>query len=380
MESLLQRAAQLGAVVAMRRLGEFYEERKEWERAEYWYGQALQQNDSSSATQLGKLGALYLTKNYRATRGERAIELLRRASDAGNGEAATALGKLCARGELTPQNNEEAFALFKLGAEQGNVEAMLELGARYASGTGTDIDLREAINWLTHVAFSHDENALKKRYGESALKKLKEIADQYHIASASRAVAVWNLRLGTSVKSRYSEALRRLRLLVEQGDARAMALLGDALMLRVAETGLSSGRLKSVANLYCRAAELGDVHGMKALGDCYRLGFGKEIDEVQAATWYQAAAERGDVDAMFELARLYYRGLGVPKDVEKAREYARRARDAGNKDAQDWLDLYEFDVRPTPSSLVEEASSNDNKTSLHYRALVLQLTNRYNIS
>lgn len=138
-----------------------------------------------------------------------------------------------------------------------------------------------------------------------------------------------------------------------------MAHLGDALSLLAIATGSKAGKLKDAVQWYRRAAEFGDAHAMKALGDCYRLGRGLEINDAVAAQYYEDAAERGSSDAMRWLAIFCYSGRGVPKDVEKARAYARRARDAGNKDAQEWLDLYEFDASPAPSSLVEESSSND---------------------
>lgn len=138
-----------------------------------------------------------------------------------------------------------------------------------------------------------------------------------------------------------------------------MAHLGDALSLLVVATGRKAGKLEDALQWYRRAAELGDAHAKKELGDCYRLGRGLDINDAVAAQYYEEAVERGSSDAMLRLATFYYCGRGVPKDVEKARAYARRAEEAGNKDAQGWLDFYEFDASPAPSSLVEEASSND---------------------
>ncbi|MBQ9371880.1 MAG: SEL1-like repeat protein [Thermoguttaceae bacterium] len=333
-ESLFLQAAQLGAVVAMRSLGEYYKRRKEWERAEYWYNRGIERDDVSSAVSLIDL---ILSERACASDAQRAIEILSRAAEEQDGRAATALGRLRALGKLLSQNAEEAFRFFKIGAEQGNVDAMAKLGIFYASGTGTAQNFSEAVRWLAQAAFQNDK---------AALYALEKLANENRLANASRAVGVYRLRQSYGSSALIFWALRSLRQATEWGDARAMALLGDAITLNVVRKRRGVRKLREAAEWYRRAAELGEARAMKALGDYCQYGLGREIDEIQAAKHYENASELGNADAMFELARFYYRGLGVPKDVEKAREYAKRARETGNRDAQEWLNLYEFYPKP----------------------------------
>ncbi len=347
-ESLLLRAASLDRDYAMLNLGALYESRKDWERAEAWYRQAIVRGNLDAAS---KLGTLFLTKRFRKTRGGEAIELLKQGVEGKNGAAATALAALYSRGEFVPQNDEEAFKLFQLGAEQGELDSVLELGERYMTGVGTAVDLEEAVKHFSRAALAGSRRAFVG---------LRKLSGRYKSASAARELGVVILRqnilvsLNRSTQEAHANthavqmAIYWFRKAAKRGDARAMRLLADAIMLLVLIRRRGARKFKQAFQWYKRAAELGDMNATMRLGDCYAYGCGVQMNEEEAIKQYEEASERGNVDAILELVYRYYSGQGVAKDVEKARELARRAATTGNLDAQDWLNYYEFDPKPDP--------------------------------
>lgn len=54
------------------------------------------------------------------------------------------------------------------------------------------------------------------------------------------------------------------------------------------------------------------------IGKCYCYGLGTEIDEEQAAVWFEKSALAGNKYAAFSLANLYYYGKGVEQSYESA--------------------------------------------------------------
>lgn len=54
------------------------------------------------------------------------------------------------------------------------------------------------------------------------------------------------------------------------------------------------------------------------IGKCYCYGLGTDIDEEQAATWFERAAKEGNKYAAFSLANSYYYGKGVEQSYESA--------------------------------------------------------------
>lgn len=58
------------------------------------------------------------------------------------------------------------------------------------------------------------------------------------------------------------------------------------------------------------------------LGVCYKKGTGVAVDHAKAAELYQKAADMGDAAAICNLGVCYYNGTGVKKDIDKALRYS----------------------------------------------------------
>lgn len=84
---------------------------------------------------------------------------------------------------------------------------------------------------------------------------------------------------------------------------------------------------------FSRSAEQDFPAGVYHLADCYASGRGTATDIARAAELYQKAARLGDEDAMFILGKWYRDGKGLRADPEQARFWLRKAADAGVKEA-----------------------------------------------
>jgi len=104
-------------------------------------------------------------------------------------------------------------------------------------------------------------------------------------------------------------ALRRLRPLAEQGDARAQSLLGSIYYT-------ARGDLRDDAEAvkwFGLAAAQGEATAQFRLGLMYSEGQGVPQDHAEAAKWYRRAADKGYAQAQYNLGLAYAAGEGVPQ-------------------------------------------------------------------
>jgi tetratricopeptide (TPR) repeat protein len=93
---------------------------------------------------------------------------------------------------------------------------------------------------------------------------------------------------------------------------------------------LDNGDLSQAESLLERAANLGHVKAMSALGFLKQ----RQGDQEESHEWYKKAAAAGDSDAVMPLAQFYYFGQTVPKDYKAAVRLLRPLADAGNVNAK----------------------------------------------
>ena len=83
-----------------------------------------------------------------------------------------------------------------------------------------------------------------------------------------------------------------------------------------------------------RAATQGDKQAQFNLGNLYIAGQGVPQDERRAAFWFVQAAQQGDVEAQFNLGNLYFHGNGVTQDDRRAVRWFEKAAQQGYAKAQ----------------------------------------------
>jgi TPR repeat protein len=74
------------------------------------------------------------------------------------------------------------------------------------------------------------------------------------------------------------------------------------------------GDYETAVRLLRPLAEQGDARAQLHLGTMYFLGNGVPQDYAEAEKWYRKAAEQGDAAAQYNLGLMYYEGNGVPLD------------------------------------------------------------------
>lgn len=82
------------------------------------------------------------------------------------------------------------------------------------------------------------------------------------------------------------------------------------------------------------AASQGEAEAQFQLGRLYKKGMGVDVNEEEAAYWYERAAEQEHPSAQYHLGQAYLSGQGVEKDEVRALEWLMSAASHGNEKAQ----------------------------------------------
>ncbi len=139
-------------------------------------------------------------------------------------------------------------------------------------------------------------------------------------------------------KSNYPAALKELRPLADNGDAKAQALLGE---IYNSGKGVPQDN-KEAASWYRKAAERGDAGAQASLGMMYENGIGVPQDGKKAVSWYHKAAEQGHAEAQYILGGLYKKGQGaLQMDLVQAYKWFNLAVATGFEIAQDDMEEVE---------------------------------------
>ncbi|MDE7108698.1 MAG: sel1 repeat family protein [Muribaculaceae bacterium] len=187
----------------------------------------------------------------------RSTALYRRSALLGYGPARNYLGFRYFRGEGVTQDVDSALYWLKLAAEEGDPGAANNLGYLYASGEYLERDYAKAREW----------------FGKAAAAGL-------HTAEAQLA-------------DLYREGLG--------GEADTTAAI--VLYNKAVEGGLRDARLKLVS-LLRDAALKGDARAMAMLGEAYAKGDGVPYNHELATQYYLRAALKGDPSAALVIAEL----------------------------------------------------------------------------
>ncbi|MRU14253.1 sel1 repeat family protein [Roseovarius sp. A21] len=136
-------------------------------------------------------------------------------------------------------------------------------------------------------------------------------------------------------KRDFATAMRELRPLAEQGDARAQTLLGQMYSegFKLGNDTLERDEAKA-AQWTRRAAEQGHPQAQFNLGKMYDGGHGVSMDHAEAARWTLRAAEQGHTLAQHSIGVNFLVGQGVPEDGAEAAKWLRRAAEKGYPIAQ----------------------------------------------
>ncbi len=220
------------------------------------------------------------------------------------------------------------------------------------------------------AGFAEGVAAYKRGDYVTALRELRPLAEQGDARAQSNLGVMYSH--GHGVQQDYSEAVKWYRKAAEQGYAGAQADLG--VMYYRGEGVLKN--YDAAAKWIRKAAEQGLAASQSNLGFLYRMGDGVPKNYATAAKWYRKAAEQDFAGAQHALGQMYYRlgenyyrGQGVPQNFAAALKWYRKAANQGNAKAQKalgeiysqgkgvpkdyvqahkWLNLYASNLPPGP--------------------------------
>jgi hypothetical protein len=100
---------------------------------------------------------------------------------------------------------------------------------------------------------------------------------------------------------------------------------------------------RKAADLYRKAAELGNPKGQNAWGEVLENGRGAHRNTTEAVKWYRMAAEQGNRDAQFHMGESYELGIfrGLQTDVNQAMSWYKKAAAQGHSGAAERLVILE---------------------------------------
>lgn len=200
----------------------------------------------------------------------KAAEMYASAAALGDPKAASSLGYMLMTGEGIPEDREKAEVYLRRAAEGGEPKAMCNLG-----------------------------NLLMESDPAGALELFEMAATEGSVTGMMNAATM--LRTGAGVPMDAEAAVRWLEIAAET-DVGAMAVLAH--ILRTGE-GVQADKPRA-AELYLRAAELGDADSQYDLAMMMDSGDGIPMDRAGAERWFRESASRGDNDARLCLGGILY--------------------------------------------------------------------------
>ncbi|MEO5366390.1 MAG: serine/threonine-protein kinase, partial [Magnetococcus sp. WYHC-3] len=308
----------------------------------------------------------------------RALDLERKAAEAGLAEAQYRLGQAFANGHGVPRDAPSALSWLQKAADQGHMLARFEVGQRLAaeadpaardhglnmlaeaatqgharaqsllaaafeSGQGRPQDDTQALQWYFRAAQQNDMHGL---YGAGHLMALGRgttvdlqrsfelfaaAAEQNHV-QAQYETGV-RLLEGTGVEANAEKGVMWLTRAARAAHPQAQLELALAY-----EKGLGTAANQATAIQWFRnAGDAGVLRAQLILAGKYLLGQDVPRDNVEAARWLRLAAAQNDPDALNRLGLMYLSGLGLARDAVAAQELLTRAASLGLADAQNNL-------------------------------------------
>ncbi|KAJ3101573.1 hypothetical protein HDU97_001252 [Phlyctochytrium planicorne] len=365
--AILERAAALGSIRAMFRLGIATYDRRDFVSSAAWFRRAAEEGDDGVAMfNLGTMAekgrgvrkSLADAAKWYTLAADHRFDVAAVVASSSNPALASAangsieyamasvhaifnLGVFYEHGWGVEKNLAKCVEMYKEAAAYGHVRAQFNYGVCLKKGRGTRRNLEDAVKWFFKAADQGHVDAQfnlgnSYKYGEGVEKDIKEAARWYSKASdAGHSKAQFNLALcydeGEGIEKDAAEAARLYRLSAEAGNAISQFYYATAL-----EQGRGVERdIGEAARMYRLAAEQGDPDAAAGLAHCYLSGDGIAKSYKDAIKWFRVAADAGEPDAQYMLGMLLKKGEtnSGSKSSSEALLWLRRSARQGHADA-----------------------------------------------
>lgn len=260
-----------------------------------------------------------------------AVNLFTQAAQVDYADAQYQLGKGLIDGTFGKKDEKTGLAWLLKAAAQKHADASFLIGVYYYKGDcGLKKDSLTALKWFEKSAeegaFGGQADAADLNFiaGDTlkAIKYWKMVHDHkppllYGEIKQIWANAAYNLGyvsyLGTSIPRDPKTAIAYYIEAAQAGHAYANYLMG---VLYQDGSEYTPQNDSIACRYYKAAAQLGDVEGLAAYGDCCMLGRGMECDSVSAIYWYEQAAKNGHIEAMHVLPFYYFNNQDNDKTIQ----------------------------------------------------------------
>ena len=236
---------------------------------------------------------LYLNGVHVGADTAEALRWLRRGAwSLDEGSAQHLLGEMYLAGDGVPANPVEAERWLKQAAERGVGGAQATLGRMYLAGRGAPLDPAQAVHWLS-LAAAQGDAAASLDLGRLCLAGAAGVP-----ADTAAAERYFQTALSQSMHSERRFELDVAGAYLDAGFERGVAV-AEAIVHRIVgredlgggDTWRPTGLLRRVLD---RPRATGASRRLLAaacyrLGQCYRTGFGVDMDLVKAAKWLDLA-------------------------------------------------------------------------------------------
>ena len=291
-----------------------------------WFEKAFAQGDAQAAYYLGRV--LLIGDGPVASEPVKAVELYRKADEAGVPAATNALGVLHMEGKFVEKSVEKAIAYYRKAVELDFPEAVFNLGLCFYQGTGVETSNDEAFSLFKRAAKSGHAGAMHNIgamfLSGRGVEKDETIAHGWFLKAAEKGEpagqyeAAQALRIGRGVPQDLKRAILLYKSAAEKDFVDAQFSLG--LMLAEGE-GLEGPMPEEAEPWYQRATNNGHGGAAHNLGVMYAKGRGVELNMGKALELFECAVSFGNDDALFSVGLAL--ATAEPPDLVRAATYAR---------------------------------------------------------
>lgn len=236
----------------------------------------------------------------------------------------SALGHLHFDGLGVPRDQAVAVELFRRAAEAGYEPAQTRVGYAYLTGLGVEKDLSEARRWLEPAAEGGEALAMRQLAASYRAPFADLPEPQTALAWYERAWRAGDAEapayIGFMLESgELATAPHSARYYFEQS-AEAGSALGQAKLAHLYLSGESGDTdAEKARSLFEAAAAQGHPAGYLGMAYLYESGTGVAKDPDTALIWYRSAADAGSTDAQLRLAHMALQTKDLNSHVEARR-------------------------------------------------------------
>ena len=279
-------------------------------------------NHNSYAALLN-LGYCYILGIGIKTDPEKGFQLIQEAAKAGCENAVFMEGICYGDGIGTEKDEKKAFLCFKKTASKNDPKPLNQLGWCYLNGLGTGTNQTLAFDCFIKSAIKNDPDGqylagMCFEHGIGTTTNMEKAVSYYSkAASQNHAQACYCLAYYYASQNDFDKAAPLFAKAAEENHTGALESL--AWFYKQGLGGYPRDQKMEVDTLK-KAAELGNISCMVALGNYYKNGYESYItnNSNEAAFWYKKAADLGNPEAKFSLSDLILCGNLGEKDLINA--------------------------------------------------------------